>query len=74
MVENDSTEYKEKLTAGLEKEVVAFLNAHGGTIFIGVDRNGNAVGMEKCDAVRQIRGDGQGRFDGKQEFRLLLVD
>lgn len=32
MVENDSTEYKEKLTAGLEKEVVAFLNARGGTI------------------------------------------
>lgn len=89
MVENDSTEYKEKLTAGLEKEVVAFLNAHGGTIFIGVDRNGNAVGMEKCDAVQLeikdrlitgIRPSVMGLFDigcedkdGKQIVRITVA-
>lgn len=89
MVENDSTEYKEKLTAGLEKEVVAFLNAHGGTIFIGVDRNGNAVGMEKCDAVQLeikdrlitgIRPSIMGLFDigcedkdGKQIVRITVA-
>lgn len=52
MVENDRTEYKERLTNSLEKEVVAFLNAHGGTIYIGVDRNGNPVGVDKCDAIQ----------------------
>lgn len=52
MVENERTEYKEKLTVTLEKEAVAFLNAHGGTIYIGFDRNGNPVGVDKCDALQ----------------------
>lgn len=52
MVENDRTEYKEKLTAALEKEAVAFLNAHGGTIYVGVDKKGNPVGVDKCDALQ----------------------
>ena len=52
MVENERTEYKEKLTAALEKEAVAFLNAHGGTIYIGIDKNGNPVGVDKCDALQ----------------------
>ena len=47
MVENERTEYKEKLTAALEKEAVAFLNAHGGTFYIGIDKNGNHVGVDK---------------------------
>lgn len=52
MVENERTEYKEKVTAALEKEAVAFLNAHGGTIYIGIDKNGNTVGVEKCDKLQ----------------------
>ena len=52
MLENERTEYKEKLTAALEKEAVAFLNAHGGTIYIGIDKNGNPIGVDKCDALQ----------------------
>ena len=52
MAENERTEYKEKLTAALEKEAVVFLNVHGGTIYIGIDRNGNPVGVDKCDALQ----------------------
>ena len=52
MLENERTEYKEKLTAALEKEAVAFLNAHGGTIYIGIDQNGNPIGVDKCDALQ----------------------
>ena len=52
MLENERTEYKEKLTAALEKEAVAFLNAHGGTIYIGIDKNGNPIGVDKCDKLQ----------------------
>ena len=44
-VENELMEYKEKLTDALEKEVVAFLNAKGGEIYIGIKNNGEIVGI-----------------------------
>ena len=47
--ENDLVEYKEKLTDSLEKEVVAFLNAKGGCIYIGVKDNGDIVGVSNVD-------------------------
>ncbi len=37
MIENSRIELKSKLTEDLEKEVVAFLNAEGGVIYIGRD-------------------------------------
>ena len=52
MTENNRIEFKEKLTdkLDLEEEVVAFLNyREGGTIFIGVDKNGLPVGVEDID-------------------------
>jgi predicted HTH transcriptional regulator len=53
MTENNRIEYKLKLTDDLEKEVVAFLNSRtGGTIYIGVDDNGNPLGLEDIDAVQ----------------------
>jgi len=36
MKETDRIEFKEQLTPELEKEVVSFLNAKGGHIYIGV--------------------------------------
>ena len=47
--ENEFIEYKEKLTDSLEKEVVAFLNAKGGSIYIGVKDNGDVVGLPNID-------------------------
>jgi len=35
MTENSRIEFKSKLTDDLEKEVVAFLNAEGGVVYIG---------------------------------------
>ena len=43
--ENDRIELKREMIKDLDKEIIAFLNAHGGTIYIGVDDNGNVVGI-----------------------------
>lgn len=53
MSENNRIEYKRELTDGLEKEVVAFLNAReGGILYIGIDDEGNAVGVQDCDHLQ----------------------
>lgn len=44
LLEDKRTEFKVKITDGLEKEVIAFLNTDGGNIFIGVDDKGNIHG------------------------------
>lgn len=50
MSETNRIEYKQELTEGLEKEVVAFLNYHGGgVIYIGIDKNENPVGVADMD-------------------------
>lgn len=38
--ESESIELKREMIKDLDKEIIAFLNAHGGTIYIGVDDNG----------------------------------
>lgn len=48
-IENFNVELKEILTPDLKKEVVAFANTHDGGIYIGVDNNGNVVGLENPD-------------------------
>ncbi|MFN7536248.1 MAG: RNA-binding domain-containing protein [Burkholderiales bacterium] len=53
MSESNRIEYKRELTEGLEKEVVAFLNYHdGGVIYLGVENNGEGIGMADPDAVQ----------------------
>lgn len=50
--ENNTTEFKQRLNEALEKEVVAFLNsAKGGDLYIGVDDNGQVVGVDDADAL-----------------------
>jgi len=51
-VENDLVEFKVKLNESLEKEAVAFLNANGGDIYIGVKNNGEVVGIPNIDKVQ----------------------
>ena len=43
--ESDRVELKREMVKDLDKEIIAFLNAHGGTIYIGVEDNGNIVGV-----------------------------
>jgi len=51
--ESNRIEYKQELTNGLEKEVIAFLNyREGGVIYIGIDKNGSTIGLEDSDAVQ----------------------
>ena len=45
-IEDSRTEFKIKLVDDLEESVIAFLNKDGGSIYIGVDDNGNIVGLK----------------------------
>lgn len=47
--ENEHTEYKSQLTDEIYKEVIAFANTDGGVIYIGVDDQGRATGVENVD-------------------------
>ena len=52
-MESNRLEYKRELTDGLEKEVVAFLNAReGGTLYLGIDKDGQAYGVVDCDGAQ----------------------
>ena len=43
--ESDKVELKREMVKDLDKEIIAFLNDHGGTIYIGVDDYGNILGV-----------------------------
>lgn len=45
LIEDERTEFKAILNDKLEKEVVSFLNADGGNIYIGVKDNGEIIGI-----------------------------
>lgn len=47
--ENEYTEYKREVTEALKKEVLAFVNTNGGSIYIGVDDDGTVLGIEDSD-------------------------
>lgn len=51
MEEGERTEFKRQLTKESMKTVVAFSNTAGGTLYIGIDDNGSAIGVENPDAV-----------------------
>ena len=47
--ETEKLEFKAELTGDIYKEVVAFVNTDGGTIFIGINDFGEEVGIEDID-------------------------
>jgi len=51
--ESETVELKEIYTHDLKKEIVAFANTNGGTIYIGVQDNGEIVGLDNADFVMQ---------------------
>ena len=52
-IEDSRNELKEILNDKLEKEVVSFLNASGGNLYIGIADNGNVVGIkENIDEIQ----------------------
>ena len=50
-VESEIVELKSTVVADLCKEVIAFANTKGGTIYIGVEDDGTVVGVEGADRV-----------------------
>ena len=51
--ESNRIEYKQTLTDGFEKEVVAFLNSsNGGIVYIGITNDGTILGIDDCDSVQ----------------------
>jgi ATP-dependent DNA helicase RecG len=50
-MENETIEYKSEFTNNIKKEVVAFLNTAGGTIYIGYDDYGKLVGLNNIDST-----------------------
>lgn len=47
--ENENIEFKSIVTDDIYKEVIAFANTDGGTIYIGIDNTGNVVGIDDVD-------------------------
>jgi len=47
--ETENIEFKLQVTDEIYKEVIAFANTDGGAIYIGIDDNGNAVGIDNID-------------------------
>ena len=50
LCESESVEFKQTLTEDIAKEVVAFVNTHGGTIYLGIDDTGKEIGIQNLDA------------------------
>ncbi len=44
--ENDKVELKREMVKDLDKEIIAFLNTEGGTIYIGVEDDGTVIGID----------------------------
>ena len=51
MLEGKTTEFKREYVEDIRYTVVAFANTNGGKIFIGINDDGSAQGVEDSDAV-----------------------
>lgn len=49
--ESENVELKEVYVDEIRKEIIAFANTNGGTIYVGVKDNGEVVGIDNTDAV-----------------------
>ena len=49
LYENEKTEFKSELTSDIYKEVIAFANTEGGTIFIGINNSGEITPLDNID-------------------------
>lgn len=53
MKENENVEFKKTYTENIYKEITAFLNSYGGTIYIGYDDDGELIGLENTKEVEE---------------------
>lgn len=50
-MEDEKIEFKRKFTPDIKKEIVAFANTNGGTVFVGIDDDGAEVGVKDMNEV-----------------------
>ena len=50
-VESETVELKSAVISDICKEVIAFANTKGGTLYIGVEDDGTVVGVDSADRV-----------------------
>lgn len=56
-IEDEYTELKIELTKEIKKEIIAFANTKGGKIYIGIDDNGNVIGLKNAkDDLESLSG------------------
>lgn len=77
--ESESIWLQKVLTNDLETEIVSFLNSHSGTIYIGINNNGEVVGVEDYDKVAfkiadRIRSNIQPSTEGLIEINTMLKE
>lgn len=48
--ESESIEFKSQFTEEIYKEVIAFANTEGGVVYVGIDNDGNVIGLSNVDA------------------------
>lgn len=48
ITETDKVELKRELNESIKKEVIAFANTYGGEIYIGIDDDGNIIGLDNA--------------------------
>lgn len=51
LFENQNIEFKQEYVADIRKEVIAFANADGGIIYVGIRKDGVTVGIDNSDEV-----------------------
>jgi ATP-dependent DNA helicase RecG len=47
--ETEQVEFKSQFTEEIYKEVIAFANTDGGIVYVGIDNDGNAIGLSNVD-------------------------
>ena len=53
--ESSTLELKQMIVPDIKKEIIAFANSNGGTIYIGIADNGDIIGLEDTDqAMLQV--------------------
>lgn len=55
--EDNKIELKEIINNTLPKEIVAFLNTDGGTIYIGINKNRTVIGVDNMDDSLRVISD-----------------
>ena len=50
-IESETIELKSSVVADLCKEVIAFANTRGGTLYIGVEDNGTVIGVDSATVL-----------------------